>query len=135
MVRHQTVEEVNIVLAQGAEVEELVDGGALQTELGETAGLLGLVALGARGSEAVGAQVLADVGGVGSVIVGISYDSLVLCICVGEWASGRRAPTRDIRRSGRVIHKRGRMDRPALCGRESSHCVRRTQLRSGGRMV
>ena len=85
---------MDVVLAEGAQVEELVDGGALQTELGETAGLLGLVALGARGSEAVGAQVLADVGGVGSVIVGISYDSLVLCICVGERASGRRAPTR-----------------------------------------
>ena len=92
MVRHQTVEEVNIVLAQGAEVEELVDGGALQTELGETAGLLGLVALGARGSEAVGAQVLADVGGVGSVIVGISYDSLVLCICVGTMGVWEKSP-------------------------------------------
>lgn len=61
VVGHQTVEQVNIVLAKCAEVEELVDGGVLETELGEAAGLLCFVTLGARRSEAVCAQVLANI--------------------------------------------------------------------------
>lgn len=76
MVGDQTVKEVDIVLAESAEVLELVDGGALQGELRQATGLLGFVALGARGSEAVGAQVLADIGRVGGVIVGISRRSI-----------------------------------------------------------
>lgn len=61
VVGHQTVEQVNIVLAQSAEVEELVDGGVLETELGEATSLLCFVVLGARRSETVCAQVLADI--------------------------------------------------------------------------
>ena len=52
---------MNIVLAQSAKVQELFDRGALQTQLCQAAGLLCLVTLGARRSEAVGAQVLADI--------------------------------------------------------------------------
>lgn len=70
MVRHQTVEQVHVVLAKSAEIEELVDFGVLQSQLGQASCLLGLVALGTRRSEAVGAQVLADVRRIGSVIVG-----------------------------------------------------------------
>lgn len=61
MVGDQTVEEMNIVLAQSAEILELVDIGVFQTQLGQASGLLGLVALGTRGSQAVCAQVLANV--------------------------------------------------------------------------
>lgn len=75
MVGDQTVEEVDIVLAEGAEVLELVDGGVLQGELRQAASLLGFVALGARRSEAVGAQVLADVGRVGGIVVGVTVES------------------------------------------------------------
>lgn len=72
VVGDHAVEEVNIVLAQILQVEELVNGGVLQSQLGEAASLLGFVALGARRCEAICAQVLANVGRVGSVIVGIS---------------------------------------------------------------
>jgi hypothetical protein len=61
VVGHETVEEVHIVLAQSAEVEEFIDRGVLKTELSQASCLLSLVALGARRSEAVSAQVLADV--------------------------------------------------------------------------
>ena len=61
VVGHETVEEVHIVLAQRAEVEEFVDWSVLETELSQASCLLGLVALGARRSEAVRAKVLADV--------------------------------------------------------------------------
>jgi hypothetical protein len=61
VVGDQTVEEMNIVLAQSAEILELVDIGVFQTQLGQASGLLGLVALGTRRSQAVCAQVLANV--------------------------------------------------------------------------
>jgi hypothetical protein len=61
VVGHETVEEVHIVLAQSAEVEEFIDGGVLKTKLGQASCLLGFVSLGARRSEAIRAQVLADV--------------------------------------------------------------------------
>lgn len=75
VVGDQTVEEVDVVLAQSAEVLEFVDGGVLQTQLGQTPGLLGFIALGTGRSEAVGAQVLANVGRVGGVIVCVSIGS------------------------------------------------------------
>jgi hypothetical protein len=75
VVGDQTVEEVDIVLAESAEVLELVDGGVLQGELRQAAGLLGFVAFGARRSEAVGAQVLANVGRVGGIVVGVTVES------------------------------------------------------------
>lgn len=61
VVGDQTVEEVDIVLAQGAEILELVDIGALQTQLSQATCLLSLVALGTGRSQAVCAQVLADI--------------------------------------------------------------------------
>lgn len=61
VVCHQAVEQMHIVLAQGAKIEELVDGGALQTQLSQTSSLLCFVVLGARRSETVGAQVLANI--------------------------------------------------------------------------
>lgn len=72
VVGDQAIEEMHIVLAQGAEIQKLVDFGVLQTQLCQTPGLLGFVALGAGRSEAVGAEVLADVGRVGGVIVGVT---------------------------------------------------------------
>lgn len=72
MVGDQAVEQVHIVLAESAEIQELVDGSVLQTQLCQTTCLLCFVTLGARRSEAVGAKVLANVGWVGGVIVGIS---------------------------------------------------------------
>lgn len=75
MVGDHAVEQVNIVLAQILQVEELVNRSVLQSQLGEAASLLGFVALGARWCEAICAQVLANVGRVGSVIVGISISS------------------------------------------------------------
>jgi hypothetical protein len=72
VVGDQTVEKVDIVFAQSAEILELVDGGVLQTKLGQASCLLGLVALGARRSQAVCAQVLANVRRVGGVIVGVT---------------------------------------------------------------
>ena len=91
VVRDQTVEQVDIVLAESAEVEELVDGGLLKSQLSEacmsistqitasilrlyvrTASLLSLVRLRTRGGQAVGAEIFADVGRVGRVIVGIA---------------------------------------------------------------
>lgn len=44
MIRHQAVEEVDIVLAQSAEVLELVDLGLLQSQLSQASRLLRLVA-------------------------------------------------------------------------------------------
>lgn len=61
MVGDQTVEEMDIVLAQSTEILELVDIGVLQTQLGQASGLLGLVALGTGRSQAVCAQVLANI--------------------------------------------------------------------------
>lgn len=72
VVGDQTIEEVHIVLAESAEIQEFVDGGVLQAQLCQTPGLLGFVALGAGRSEAVGAEILADVGRVGGVIVGVT---------------------------------------------------------------
>lgn len=39
MVGDQTVKQVDIVLAEGAEVEEFVDGGLFEGQLGETWGV------------------------------------------------------------------------------------------------
>ena len=61
MVVDHTVEQVNIVLAEVLQVKELVDRSVLQTQLSQAASLLGFVTLGARRSETVGAQVLANV--------------------------------------------------------------------------
>lgn len=61
MVGDQAIEEVDIVLAQSAEILELVDLGVLQSQLGQASCLLGLVALGAGRSQAVCAQVLANI--------------------------------------------------------------------------
>lgn len=52
---------MHVVLAQGAKIEELFDGGALQTQLSQASSFLCFVVLGARGSETVGAQVLANI--------------------------------------------------------------------------
>lgn len=132
VVGHHTVEEVDIVLAQSAQVEELVDGGVLQAQLGKAAGLLGLVALGARRGETVGAQVLADVGRVGGIIIGIS----VVYGLARMTRDGEALRVSHIRGSVGVVHEGGRMDRPALCGRKSSHCVRRrAQLSRRGGMI
>jgi hypothetical protein len=72
VVGDHAVEQVDIVLAQILQVKELIDGSVLQSQLGQAASLLSFVALGARRCEAICAQVLANVGRVGSVIVGIS---------------------------------------------------------------
>jgi len=78
MIGDQTVEEVHVVLAESAEILELVDGGVLQTQLCQTPGLLGFVALGAGRSEAVGAQVFANVDRVGGVIVRVSIGKVIV---------------------------------------------------------
>ena len=54
VVSDHSVEQVHIVFAQCAEIEELVDRSVLQPQLGQTPSLLGFIALGARGSETVG---------------------------------------------------------------------------------
>ena len=74
VVSDQAVEKVDIVLEQRDQVEKLVDGSGLQTQLSQTSCLLCLVALGTGRGEPVGAQVLADIGWVGGVIVGISIE-------------------------------------------------------------
>lgn len=78
MVCHQTVEEVNIILANGAQVEEFVDGGVFETQLSQASCLLDFVALCARRSEAVGAEVFADVGRVGGIVVGVTVDDITI---------------------------------------------------------
>ncbi len=88
MICNQAVKQVHIVLAESAEVEEFVNCCLLQAKLSETYGLvstpavstntntiihtpcfLDLVAFCTGRSQTVGAEVLADVGRVGGVIV------------------------------------------------------------------
>ena len=90
MVRHETVEQVHVVLANRAEVEEFINGRVLQGQLSETcqelvgwreswmgrrtARLLDLVGLRTRGSQTVRAEILADVGRVRGVVIRLPRD-------------------------------------------------------------
>lgn len=125
---------MDIVLAQSAEVQEFVDGGVFQTQLCQTSCLLDFVALGAGRSEAVGAQVFADVGRVGGVIVGVAVkphksvngleNTFTVRYCI-PCSHCIQVSGSDLRRSSRVVDKRRRVDGPVLLGRESSHGDRR----------
>lgn len=78
MVSDQTVEEVHIVLADGAQIEEFVDGSVLETQLCQASCLLDFVALCAGRSQTVGAEVFADVSRVGGIVIGVTVNDTTI---------------------------------------------------------
>lgn len=69
MIDDQAVEQMHIVLAQSAEIQELVDGRGLQRQLRQAARLLRLIVLDGRWGQAVGAEIFANVGRVRCIAV------------------------------------------------------------------
>jgi len=69
VVDHQPVEQVDVGVAQVAEIEVLVDGGGLERQLLQASRRLRLVALDVGRDEAVGAEVFPGGRRVGGVII------------------------------------------------------------------
>ena len=114
---------MHIVLAEGGQVEEAIDIGGLQGQLGETSLLLHFVALHAGRSEAIGTQVLANGDRKGGIVVGRG---------IRDTRGGHGVLARRMAVGQNAAHVAGVLGNSTLGGGFGSHIVYRGMDRMAG---